>query len=269
MIGVVGSCCVDELLYLDYLPQSGQDAHILKREMKLGGCAYYVAKAIEDCTLISSIGKGVYADFILDEIENENFACTFIPRKEENGVCMCMIEPTGQRTFMSLQGAEYDLCQELLDECDEYDWLYLSGIDLESNEEVIEYLQKHPKHIFFSPGPRFEKIKNLDSILDLHPILHMNMDELNCMTQASIEDGMKELFQRTNQIVFVTDGEKGSYAYDGQLHFVPSIPICPKNSVGAGDSHTGICLKGVHDGKKMDLILKEANEYAAKILENK
>lgn len=269
MIGVVGSCCVDELLYLDFLPSSSQDAIIQKREMRLGGCAYYVAKAIEDCTLISSIGKGVYANFILDEIQEEDFECIFIPREEENGVCICEIEPSGERTFLSLHGAEYDLSDPLMDELDDFDWIYLSGIDLESNTEIIEYLKENPKHIFFSPGPRFEKIENLNEILDLSPVLHMNANECMRMTHKNIEEGMKDLYARTQKIVFVTDGGNGSYAYDGCLHFISSIPITPKNTVGAGDSHAGICLKGLAHNMDIDTVLKQANEYASYILSNK
>lgn len=269
MIAVVGSCCVDELLYLDFLPKSSQDARILKREMKIGGCAYYVAKAIKDCTLISSIGKGIYADYILDEIENEEFECIFVPRKEENGVCICQIEPNGERTFLSLQGAEYDLSEPLLDEVDDFDWVYLSGIDLEINKDCIAFFKEHPKRLFFSPGPRFENIENMDEILDLRPVLHMNRDECYRMTHKDIVEGMEELYNRTQSIVFVTDGKNGSYAYNGSLYFVPSIPISPKNTVGAGDSHAGICLKGLVENEDIKSILYNANTYASHILAEK
>ena len=89
------------------------------------------------------------------------------------------------------------------------------------------------------------------------------------ITNMEFEKGIQFLYQKTNNIVFVTDGKNGSYAYDGSLHFQPSIPIIIKNTIGAGDSHAGICLKGLYENKTVDSILKEANEYASKVLSEK
>ena len=170
MIGVIGSVCADEILYLDFLPTLSQDAKILKREMKLGGCAYYVSKAIQDCTLISSIGTGVYADYILNHIQDEIFECILIPRKEENGVCICEIDH-GERTFLSLHGAEYNL-NGISDEIEDFNWIYLSGIDLEENKDLLKSIDKN---LFISPGPRYKNL-DMNSIYSKHPVLHMNMD---------------------------------------------------------------------------------------------
>ena len=266
MIGIVGSCCVDELLYVDFLPSSSQDARILQRELKLGGCAYYVAKAIPNCVLVSSVGIGYYGDFVVKNIVKEDLDFVLIPRKEENGVCICEIEKDGQRTFLSYQGAEYDLSDPLSDELEDMDWLYLSGIDLENNMDLLDKVKD--KHLFISCGPRHSKL-DLDRIFSFHPILHMNRQECEEITGLPLKQGIRKLYDLVQNVVFVTDGQNGSYGYDGKLYYQPSVPVVAKNSVGAGDSHAGVCLKGVSENCALDDILIQANAYAAKVLESK
>jgi sugar/nucleoside kinase (ribokinase family) len=53
------------------------------------------------------------------------------------------------------------------------------------------------------------------------------------------------------------------------MHFVPTTPIKVKNATGAGDTHAGMCLKGLDLGWSIDKMLEEANKKAGeKMLEN-
>lgn len=262
---VLASCTTDVDLYVEKLPERAQDSKVLKRVTRLGGCGYHVAKSCNDAVLACPLGVGIYADFIKDTIFDEEMDILFFPVKEENGMCLCLIEPDGQRTFIASHGAEYHFSLDMVEQLPEAEYVYLSGIDLEeeSNSFIIEEVRNKNWIPFFSPGPRIAKIRNVaDQILELKPYLHMNKEELLEWTNLSLEEGMRSLYEKTKRLVIVTDGKKGSYAYEGALYFEPSDPIVSKNVTGAGDTHAGSCLDSLTKGVCVQEMLKIANEKA-------
>ena len=106
---VLASCTADLYLYVDHLPTSAQDVKVISRQMVLGGCGYHVSKACPDSILVCPIGTGMYAQFVKEKLLSEEIETIMPTVSQENGVCICLIEPNGQRTFLSSHGAEYFL----------------------------------------------------------------------------------------------------------------------------------------------------------------
>lgn len=265
---VVGSCTVDNLVYVDHLPQSQDSLKANRSEFRLGGCAYNVAHATSNCTFVSTCGKGIYADYIRYHLMEEEFEVCLPFSNRENGYCICLIEPNGERSFIAYRGVEHTYDVDALFDLDEYDYTYVCGMELEEDASIFEYLEKVNTQLFFACGPRLKYIKRerLDKMLSLHPILHMSCKELLDWTNMGIEDGIKYLYSMTSNLVIVTDGSNGSYAYDGCMHFVASKPVECTNSVGAGDHHAGICLACLDDKLDVDCMLEKANESCGEML---
>lgn len=266
---VIGSTCVDLRLHVDALPQRAGDQAVRKRTIQLGGCAYNVASVIEDCTLFSPIGTGLFGNFVKEHLFSAPFGLISPTVEEENGICVCLIEPDGQRTFLSAHGAEYHFRPEWFDKL-EADWIYICGIDLEEKQNacLVDVLEDSSAQIFFAPGPR---VAHLDPtlvkrLLALRPVLHMNREEAEAMTGRPSDEAMKDLWEKTGRPVIVTDGDKGAYAYEGCLIKEPSIPIKSKDVTGAGDTHAGICLKLLVEDRDLRPIIKAANAAAAEAI---
>ena len=271
-IVVLASCTLDVNLYVDRLPERQGDSFVRHKEIKTGGCAYHVARSISDCTLCFPLGTGLYSDLVQKDLFNADFDL-YLPRtEEESGVCYCLIEPDGERTFLGNHGAEYHYRKEWLEDLDEFDWAYVSGIDMEEkgNTCILDFIKERNMKFLFAPGPRLREMGDLlDTILSMKPVLHMNTKEVKDWTGKEKEEGMKELFAITGMPVIVTDSSNGAYCFDGQMHFVPTTPIKVKNATGAGDTHAGMCLKGLDLGWSIDKMLEEANKKAGeKMLEN-
>lgn len=263
---ILASCTADVYLYVDQIPSSSQDAKVMHKEMVLGGCGYHVAKACEEAILFCPLGQGIYGDFVRQHLLNEDLECLLYPVKEDNGVCYCMIEENGQRTFLSDHGAEYHYAKEMFSDLPPTDWIYVSGIDLEEkqNQCVIDYLNYVDANLFFSPGPRVTFIPVIcEKMLKRRPVLHMNKEECESWTRRSMEEGMKYLWDQTQRPVIVTDSFRGSYAYDGEMVYVPSVPVCSTNVTGAGDTHAGSCLDSLSQGLDLETMLKKANQKAS------
>ncbi len=261
MIYVLGATTVDQIIYVDHLAVSQEDQKIERMEFNVGGCAYNVAKTIGDCTLVSPVGTGMFGQMVRN---HANFTFHWIQpeRNIDNGVCVCLVEPDGERTFLAYQGAEFEMGYEAIDQIQSTDWVYFCGLDLErpTSRAVIQAVAKTGAHLFFAPGSRVLYCDWIDEILNLHPIVHLNMEE------SKVLGGMEKIFEQTKSLVIVTDGKNGSFAYDGTRYFEPSTPIRPLNTIGAGDTHAGVCLKSL--GKQIDVrtMLRDANEASYKFL---
>lgn len=262
---ILASCTCDVILYVDHLPLSCQDVKVKKRETKIGGCGYHVAKACEQSILACPCGTGIYGDFVKQALLQEDISFYCPQVLEENGVCFCLIEPNGERTFMASHGAEYHFSPEILEDLPETEWVYVSGIDLEEKQNhcVIEYLKNKKRKVFFSPGPRVDQIPAvLEEMLTLHPVLHMNKEECEAWTGQEFKKGMEMLWQKTGQPVIVTDASRGSYAYDQKLVHVAVQPVRSENVTGAGDTHAGSCLDSLSQGMDLETMLEKANQKA-------
>jgi len=275
---VIGSSVCDVIIRVHHLPQSQADENILNQIFSIGGCAYNVASILRyfhvPYTLFSPIGSGIYGDFVKQKFI-ENDIPILLETKQKNGCCYCLVDDSGERTFMCEHGAEY-VFQKIwfsLLEQEEYEQVYICGLEIEekTGDNIIEFLEHHPyMKIFFAPGPRINEISKdkIARLFALHPILHLNLNEILSFTQQNcLLDAVHALYQQTQHDIIVTLGEKGcSYFHDFQEIFIPAIKTEVVDTIGAGDSHIGTIIALQAMQKDMLESLTRANQIAAKIV---
>ena len=273
---VIGSTVCDIMVYLDRLPSREGDAHIHEQMWSLGGCAFNVVSVLhalgQKVDFISPVGTGVYGDFVKAELEKLGIQ-TPILVTGANGCCYCFIESDGERTFLSDHGVEYGFQKEWLQslEQESYDAIYLCGLEVEepTGMELIQSVSKLEGQVIFAPGPRGLLIpkERLEAIYDLQPILHLNEVEAKVFSACEeIPEAAKKLHQRTGQLVVVTLGEKGAFAYDGNWYKAAGFPTEVLDTVGAGDSHLGAFLAASLQGVDVEDALSFANRLASKVV---
>ncbi|MFI3284704.1 MAG: PfkB family carbohydrate kinase [Erysipelotrichaceae bacterium] len=275
---VIGSTVIDVVLNVEALPTSGSDVHVYSQEMMLGGCAYNVHRGLSyhhiDHTLYSPIGKGVFAEKVNYELSKEGITLS-LQSDEDNGCCYCLIEPSGERSFICHRGAEYRFKKEWFDtlNMEEYDTVYLCGLELEEKTAIhlVDFVCAHPSlSVYFAPGPRVNKIEKdlLNRLLNRGVIVHMNEEELINLTQeTNLNKALSKLYKQTNQKIITSLGDKGAILFDGEKMyqaFVSKVKV--ENTNGAGDAH----IAGMIAAKqlKMDNLqaLEFANNYASKVV---
>ena len=144
------------------------------------------------------------------------------------------------------------------------DWIYLSMISGESwhlHEALGRYLAKHESvKLAFQPGPAhiaWGKEK-LSSLLKRTHVIIMNIDEamaLTGRTARTTKPLLTELHELGPEIVVVTDGPRGAFAYDGEkLYEVPSYPdpSRPLDRSGAGDAFAATLVAELAKGTVLD-----------------
>ena len=276
---VIGSTVADIIINVNVLPTTAQDIHVKSQTTSLGGCAYNVSAMIDlfgvPYTLFSPVGKGMYGDFVRKELDARGIISPVPTPENENGCCYCFVEESEERTFISYHGAEYLFEKEWFDVLnpDRFSYAYICGLEIEdkTGDVIVDFLEKSKIKPVFAPGPRIDKIdKNLmERIFALHPIVHLNEDEVTRYTEtADIESASMALFDMTGETVIVTTGEKGSCYYDGK-DFVRVAAVKPErivDTIGAGDGHCGAVLACLAKGLRLDEALAKANEAASRIV---
>lgn len=195
---IIGSTCVDVILRLDHLPTTGEDMHPVQR-FAMGGCAFNVAqvpKAYDvDLRFVTPIGDhGVFSDFVRAHLGNAGFRGPITVPDSENGCCYCLVERSGERTFLSVHGVEYSFHAEYMDAFagERFDYTYICGLEVEeaTGGELVAWLEAHPDiagTVVYAPGPRGIEVDadRTAHILAMHPILHLNEQEAQALAGIS------------------------------------------------------------------------------------
>lgn len=305
---IIGSTCVDVILRLDHLPTTGEDMHPVQR-FAMGGCAFNVAqvpKAYDvDLRFVTPIGDhGVFSDFVRAHLDNAGFRGPITVPDSENGCCYCLVERSGERTFLSVHGVEYSFHAEYMDAFagERFDYTYICGLEVEETTggELVAWLEVHPDiagTVVYAPGPRGIEVDadRTARILAMHPILHLNEQEAQAL--AGMDDseapalvemnnranpvlagmsGSEEpvlaaaqaLHAKTGNMVIVTCGADGVLwiSADGSVHTAPSVPSTVVDTIGAGDSHCGAVLTGLTLGWSEDDTMRFANQIASEVV---
>ena len=284
---MIGSTVVDVLIRVDHLPSLEEDVNPLGQSLSLGGCCYNVSHMLElnyvPYTLFSPVGTGLFGTFVDSELMKQGIE-PVLSVKEENGCCYCIVDNQGYRTFLAVHGAEYRFRKEWFDNLDvsEYTDVYICGLEIEepTGIHIVEFIQNHPElNLFFAPSARIMHVpkERMEAILDCHPILHLNRREAEWYLMdrgrwngesAELADLARLLFERTGNLVIVTDGEHGSAAYDGTAaYFAPAKKTEAKDGTGAGDSHIGTIMAYLLQGKPIEKALSFANLVASRVVE--
>jgi len=283
---VIGSTVVDVLLNVPAVPQRGDDVNITASEYRIGGCAYNVFKTLQlfksPAILCSPIGSGVFGDMVKKHFEEEGQEI-FVNMEEENGCCYCLVEPDGERSFLSLHGAEYRFYRSWMEDIDysQTESVFICGLEVEEStgNEIIDFVYEHPElELFFAPGPRIrhiqeEKMERLLSRRDSKnngPLLHLNQTEAFRFTgKRTLAEAAAFLAGKTGNSLVITLGEHGCYCLDKTWQkgrYVQAFQAKVIDTVGAGDAHCGAIIACLKEGMSLEDACLKANKISAAVV---
>ena len=269
---VIGSATTDVLIPVSHIPVRSEDINVYEQHLSLGGCAFNVCDSIRHfgvpCIPFLPVGGGVYGDFVRSEFEKRGIR-TWAP------------DTSGD----NYHGAEYFFRPERFREIEdsglssEIDSVYICGLEIEESTgiHIIEFLERHPEYlVYFAPSSRICMIDpgKMDRVLDLSPVLHLNLEEARAYTGCGREEeAALTLFERTRNTVLVTLGADGCRVIgrkdDGSLvnERVPGVSVSNvADTVGAGDSHIGSFIALRHLGTDLIEAVRKANRVSAAVV---
>ena len=217
-----------------------------------------------DTSAIFKIGEDIYSEGILDSFKNRGVKLNNIIQKADTstGFSIILVSFQGDRTVLAHRGANAEIREDEInyDAIKDADLIYVAPLNGESNkvlEPIVEYAHQLGTRICFNAGTTSIKrgFEHIKTILKSAHIVVMNKEEASMATQIQVRPDTKtekfshELIHRDvkkmlttmkvmdYQIIVITDGGKGAYAYDGQkFYFCPVFPSPVVSTLGAGDA---------------------------------
>ena len=217
-----------------------------------------------ETSAIFKIGNDIYADGVLDFFKSKNVDLSHIVQKNDisTGFSIILVSFQGDRTVLAHRGANAQIREEDInfEAIKSADLIYIAPLNGESNkvlEPIVEFAHANDVKICFNAGTTSIKrgFEHIKKILDSAHIVVMNKEEASMATgmqvrpdtktekfsheiiHEDIKSMLKSLKVKDYQVVVITDGSKGAYAYEGKkFYYCDTFPSEVISTLGAGDS---------------------------------
>ncbi len=213
---------------------------------------------------IFKIGDDIYSKGILESFKDKNVDLSNIiqDKKVSTGFSIILVSFQGDRTVLAHRGANAQIKKSDInfDAIKKAKLLYIAPMNGDSTkvlDDIANFASDNNVYVCFNAGSTSIKkgFNYLKKILDNANIVVMNKEEASLATQIQvrpdtrdekysdclIHPDIKEMFKklkvRDYQIIVITDGGRGAYAYDGhKFYFCPVFEGPVVSTLGAGDA---------------------------------
>ncbi|WP_416517973.1 PfkB family carbohydrate kinase [Bifidobacterium asteroides] len=284
----LGQVVIDLSMDIDHLPERGGDIFARRSAIKVGG-GYNVIHAARQMgapiAYMGAIGTGPMADMARGAL-----AALQVPAQGpvlddcDTGYSVAMIEPSGERTFVSTRGAETRVPEGTYESMDLVagDVIYLSGYSFchgDNTRSLVGFAHRHQGKgfpVLFDLGPMVADIALdvLKTVNGLHPIWSLNEREgpilaerLGCRPdvrgETKLESTCRSLSQKLGSPVVLRAGARGAWYCQPkdsmQIEYIPTPQVHAIDTNGAGDAHSGVLCAGIFQGLPIEEALTLAN----------
>ncbi len=277
---LVGAAAVDIVTTVPHLPVRGNDLDMQAQGIHVGGCALNVAIALKRLGLRSTnalpIGTGHWADVIRAALVEKGIASVWQVPDGDNGWCVALVEPDGERTFLSVMGVESRWTPALFATLprDEEAIVFVSGyqLSLEGGTVLLDWLRTLPASatVLVDFGPRIGAIPApiMDGVMALQPIVSLNRQEAAFfgMTGAPEAFATAWVDRYDCPLVLRLDRDGALFAdAHGTGHALP-FKTSVVDTIGAGDAHAGGTIAGLASGWSLADAVLFGNAVAAYVV---
>ena len=248
-----------------------------------------------DTSAIFKIGKDFYADGILHFFKDKHVNLDNIVQKEDTstGFSVILVSFQGDRTVLTHRGANANINLDDInfEAIKEADLIYIAPLNGDSNkvlEPIVDFAEANDTKICFNAGTTSIKkgFEHLRGILDSAHVVVMNKEEASMTTgihvrpdtktekfsQDVIHRDIKSMLEalkiKDYQVVVITDGGNGAYAYEGKnFYYCPTFPSEVISTLGAGDAFAStFCATLFRNGKDIGKALMYGSVNSASVV---
>ncbi len=244
---------VDSIYRLHAFPQRGREAAVAGHQMAAGGGLNAMAAARAAGMAVrlgGSLGTGPLAEMVAQSLHALDIplARALVPGLDQ-GLCTVLIEPDGERSFITHTGAEARIPAGALDSIDLQDvaWVMLSGYSLQgagSGAALAAWSADLPARIsvLFDPSPLVADLPqaHLAPVLARADWISANQDEAMVLHPAPNAKTCALALAEGRKGALLRQGAAGCLlATSGTVTPVPPHKVTPRDTNGAGDTHIG------------------------------
>lgn len=213
---------------------------------------------------IFKVGDDIYSQGLFKFFKNKKVSLNSViqDKTDSTGFSIILTSFEGDRTVLAHRGANAHIKKSEInfDEIKNAKLLYIAPLNGDSNkvlDGIVTFAKENDTFICFNAGTTGIKkgFNYLKKILSLAQIIVMNKEEASMATgiqlrsdtkdvkysKELIHPDLKEMLKKMKvsdyQVVVITDGKYGAYAYDGQKYFYcPCFDGPVTSTLGAGDA---------------------------------
>ncbi|MFP1483823.1 PfkB family carbohydrate kinase [Escherichia coli] len=205
--------------------------------------------------------RACWAEIIRNRMAKEGLISLIDNAEGDNGWCLALVEPDGERTFMSFQRCGKSVESPVAGAINRCAWQppYFSGYQLASpcGELLVEWLEElQDVTPFIDFGPRIGDIPDalLARIMACPPLVSLNRQEAEIAAErfalsaeiTTLGEQWQEKFAAP--LIVRLDKEGAWYFSNDASGCIPAFPTQVVDTIGAGDSHAGGVLAGLASG---------------------
>lgn len=246
----------------------GAKVEITDFDSKVGGGGVNTAVNFSNLgyntSAIFKIGDDIYSDGILESFKDKKVDLSNIvqDKKVSTGFSIILVSFQGDRTVLAHRGANAQIKKSDInfDAIKNSKLLYIAPMNGDSTkvlDDIANFASENNVYVCFNAGSSSIKkgFNYLKKILENANIVVLNKEEASLATQIQvrpdtrdekfseklIHPDVKEMFKKLKvcdyQIIVITDGGKGAYAYDGKdYYYCPVFDGPVVSTLGAGDA---------------------------------
>ena len=213
---------------------------------------------------IFKIGDDIYSAGVLESFEGKNVDLSnkIQDKSESTGFSIILVSFQGDRTVLAHRGANAHIKKSDInfEAIKQSKLLYIAPLNGDSNkvlDDIVKFAHDNNVSVCFNAGTTSIKrgFNYLKTILATAQIVVMNKEEASMATQIQVRPDTREvkyseelihpdikgMFQKLKvndyQIIVITDGGNGAYAYDGEKYYYCPVFDGPVvSTLGAGDA---------------------------------
>lgn len=213
---------------------------------------------------IFKVGDDIYSRGIFKffEDKNVNLSSVVQDKNDSTGFSIILTSFEGDRTVLAHRGANAHLKESEIDfeAIKNAKFLYIAPLNGESNkvlDDIVNFARENNTYVCFNAGSTGIKkgFNYLKGILESAQIVVMNKEEASMATgiqlrpdtrdekfsEQLIHPDLKAMFNKLKvsdyQVIVITDGGAGAYAYNGKQYFYcPCFDGPVTSTLGAGDA---------------------------------
>lgn len=270
---------VDVVVEVPSLPRRGGNVMAASSARHAGGAVTTLLAAARsgvEAVHAGAHGTGPNGDLVRATLAGDGVRCTAAPVTElDTGVCVVLVEPSAERTFVTTLGAERRVTPASLQTSEPApgDLVCVSGYSLlgETREPLLAWVESLPSGVavVLDPGAAFTELAGCvrERIIAVTDVWTGNGEESEHFGGAT---GMGPAAAavagrlRTGAIAVVRDGAHGCAVHaDGRTVLVPGFPETAVDTNGAGDTHTGVLVAERAKGLDWPEACRRANAAGA------
>ena len=213
---------------------------------------------------IFKVGDDIYSEGIFEYFKDKNVDLSFViqDKKDTTGFSIILTSFEGDRTVLAHRGANAHIKKSEInfDAIKNAKFLYVAPLNGDSNkvlDDIVYFAKENDTFVCVNAGSTGIKkgFNYLKKILEFAQIVVLNKEEASLATgiclrpdtrdekfsQQLIHPDLKAMFNKLKvaeyQVIVITDGGNGAYAYDGKQYFYcPCFDGPVTSTLGAGDA---------------------------------